>query len=38
MSEILLSLFPRSEVIETAIQEFVNTCRVEGAELIDIIR
>ncbi len=35
MSEILLSLFPRSEVIETAIQEFVNTCRVNAVELID---
>ena len=35
MSEILLSLFPRSKVIETAIQGYVNKAGVEGVELID---
>ncbi|MEE9377800.1 MAG: ADP-ribosylation factor-like protein [Candidatus Lokiarchaeia archaeon] len=35
MSEIFLSLFPRSKVIETAIQGFVNKAKVEGVELID---
>lgn len=35
MSEIFLSLFPRSQVIETAIQGFVNKAKVEGVELID---
>jgi len=35
MSVILLSLFPRSEVIETAIQGYVNKAGVKGVELID---
>ncbi|MFX0004389.1 MAG: ADP-ribosylation factor-like protein [Promethearchaeota archaeon] len=35
MSEILLSLFPKSKVIEKAIQEFVIKSGVEGVELID---
>ena len=35
MSEILLSLYPRSEVIDIAIQEFIKKSRVEGVELID---
>ncbi|MFX0024513.1 MAG: ADP-ribosylation factor-like protein [Candidatus Hermodarchaeota archaeon] len=35
MSEILVSLFPRSKVIENAISEYANKCNVEGAELID---
>jgi small GTP-binding protein len=35
MSEILLSLYPRSKVIDTALGEFVNKSGVEGVELID---
>ena len=35
ISEILLSLFPRSKVIERAIQGYVNIAGVEGVELID---
>ncbi|MFX1329306.1 MAG: ADP-ribosylation factor-like protein [Promethearchaeota archaeon] len=35
MSEILLTLYPRSKVIDTALREFVNKSEVEGVELID---
>ncbi|MFW9874032.1 MAG: ADP-ribosylation factor-like protein [Candidatus Thorarchaeota archaeon] len=35
MSEILLDFYPRSKVIETAIQEFANKNNVEGMALID---
>ena len=35
MSEILLSLFPRSKLIERTIQEFLNNSGFEGLELID---
>ncbi|NVM35986.1 MAG: 50S ribosome-binding GTPase [Candidatus Lokiarchaeota archaeon] len=35
MSKILLSLFPRSKVIDAAIQGYVNKTGVEGVELID---
>lgn len=35
MSEILLSLFPRSKVIDNSIQGFADKCGAEGVELID---
>jgi len=35
ISEILLTLYPRSKVIDTALKEFANKIGVEGVELID---